>query len=119
MQNTQNRGRINTQKKQDYKYGMFEAKIKVPEGKGFLPAFWMMPTDENLYGQWPKCGEIDIMEVLGDKTDTAHGTLHFGEPHTQDQGTYVLEEGDFSDEYHVFSCEWEPGHRLQRMTWKN
>lgn len=102
-------GRINTQKKQDYKYGMFEAKIKVPEGKGFLPAFWMMPTDENLYGQWPKCGEIDIMEVLGDKTDTAHGTLHFGEPHTQDQGTYVLEEGDFSDEYHVFSCEWEPG----------
>lgn len=44
-------GRINTQKKHDFKYGKFEAKVKVPEGQGFLPAFWMMPTDENLYGQ--------------------------------------------------------------------
>ena len=56
-------GRVNTQNKVDTKYGRFEARIKMPSGKGFLPAFWMMPTDENLYGQWPKCGEIDITEV--------------------------------------------------------
>lgn len=102
-------GRINTQNKHDFTYGKFEARLKVPSGKGFLPAFWMMPTDESFYGQWPKCGEIDIMEVLGDNTTTAHGTLHFGEPHTQRQGTYQLEKGDFSSEYHVFTCEWEPG----------
>lgn len=102
-------GRVNTQNKHDFKYGRFEARAKVPSGKGFLPAFWMMPTDEGFYGQWPKCGEIDIMEVLGDNTKTAHGTLHFGEPHTQKQGTYNLKTGDFSDEYHVFACEWEPG----------
>lgn len=102
-------GRINTQNKHDFLYGRFEARCKVPSGKGFLPAFWMMPTDESFYGQWPKCGEIDIMEVLGDDTTTAHGTLHFGEPHTQKQGTYQLESGNFSDEYHVFACEWEPG----------
>ncbi len=102
-------GRINTQNKHDFQYGRFEMRGKVPDGKGFLPAFWMMPTDESFYGQWPKCGEIDIMEVLGDDTTTAHGTLHFGEPHTQRQGTYKLTEGDFSSEYHVFACEWEPG----------
>ncbi len=102
-------GRINTQGKHDYKYGKFEAKIKVPSGMGFLPAFWMMPTDESIYGQWPKCGEIDIMEVMGQSTDTVHGTLHFGDPHTQKQGTYVLEEGDFAEEFHVFAVEWEPG----------
>lgn len=102
-------GRVNTQNKHDFKYGRFEARAKVPSGKGFLPAFWMMPTDESFYGQWPKCGEIDIMEVLGDNTKTAHGTLHFGEPHTQRQGTYQLKNGDFSEEYHVFACEWEPG----------
>ena len=102
-------GRVNTQNKHDFKYGRFEARAKVPSGKGFLPAFWMMPTDEGFYGQWPKCGEIDIMEVLGDNTKTAHGTLHFGEPHTQRQGTYRLKNGDFSSEYHVFACEWEPG----------
>ena len=102
-------GRVNTQNKHDYKYGKFEVKAKVPNGKGFLPAFWMMPTDENLYGQWPKCGEIDIMEVLGDCTNKTYSTLHFGEPHTQKQGSYTLENGDFSEEFHVFMCEWEPG----------
>ena len=101
-------GRINTQNKHDYKYGKFEVRAKVPSGKGFLPAFWMMPTNENLYGQWPKCGEIDIMEVLGSETNKTYGTLHFGEPHTQSQGSYVLPEGDFSSEYHVYACEWEP-----------
>ena len=102
-------GRVNTQYKHDYKYGRFEARAKVPSGKGFLPAFWMMPTDESFYGQWPKCGEIDIMEVLGDNLTTSHGTLHFGEPHTQSQGSYKLIKGDFSSEFHVFACEWEPG----------
>ena len=101
---------VSTSGKHDFTYGIFEARIKVPEGKGFLPAFWMMPTDENLYGQWPKCGEVDIMEVLGDSTNRQFGTLHFGEPHTQKQGTYELHDGgDFSKEYHVFAVEWEPG----------
>ena len=102
-------GRVNTQNKHDFLYGRFEARLKVPSGMGFLPAFWMMPTDESFYGQWPKCGEIDIMEVMGQTTDTLHGTLHFGEPHAQKQGTYILDEGNFADEYHVFACEWEPG----------
>ena len=74
-------GRINTQGKHDFKYGYFECRAKVPTGKGYLPAFWMMPTDENLYGQWPKCGEIDIMEVMGQETNKAYGTIHYGEPH--------------------------------------
>ncbi len=102
-------GRVNTQNKHDYKYGRFEARLKVPRGKGFLPAFWMMPKDEDYYGQWPKCGEIDIMEVLGDSTKVNYGTLHFGEPHKQSQGVYDLTKGDFADEYHVFAIEWEPG----------
>ena len=102
-------GRINTQHKHDFKYGLFEARVKVPEGQGFLPAFWMMPTDENLYGQWPRCGEIDIMEVLGNNTDTSYGTIHYGNPHSESQGSYTLDEGAFSEEYHVFDVEWEPG----------
>ena len=56
-------GRVNTQGKHDFTYGLFEASIKMPKGQGFLPAFWMMPTDENLYGQWPRCGEIDCRSV--------------------------------------------------------
>ena len=105
--------RLNTQGKKDYTYGLFEVVAKVPSGKGFLPAFWLMPTDENLYGQWPRCGEIDAMEVMGQDTKTAYGTIHYGNPHKENQGTYTLENGDFSTGYHKFSCEWEPG----KITW--
>lgn len=106
-------GRVNTQGKHDFTYGLFEARAKVPTGMGYLPAFWLMASDENLYGQWPRCGEIDIMEVMGQDTTTSHGTIHYGNPHAQSQGTYVLEEGNFSDEYHTFAVEWEPG----RIRW--
>ncbi|WP_294431838.1 carbohydrate binding domain-containing protein [uncultured Treponema sp.] len=102
-------GRINTQGKHAFTYGRFEARLRVPKGKGFLPAFWMMPDDESYYGQWPKCGEIDIMEVLGDDVSKLYGTLHFGEPHAMVQGTKTLESGNFADEFHTFAVEWEPG----------
>ncbi len=101
-------GRINTQNKHNFKYGLFEARLKVPAGQGYLPAFWMMPANENLYGQWPRCGEIDIMEVLGNETKTSYGTIHYGNPHSESQGKHTLEKGNFSDEYHTFSVEWEP-----------
>lgn len=58
-------GRISTQNKQIFTYGKFECRAKVPAGQGFLPAFWLMANDENVYGQWPCCGEIDCMEVMG------------------------------------------------------
>ncbi|HJB45900.1 MAG TPA: glycoside hydrolase family 16 protein [Candidatus Mediterraneibacter surreyensis] len=100
-------GRVNTQYKHDFKYGIFEARARVPEGRGFLPAFWMMPTEEDFYGQWPRCGEIDIMEVLGNDTKTSYGTLHFGTPHCESQGSYTLKEETFSDSYHLFAVEWK------------
>ncbi len=102
-------GRVNTQNKHDYTYGMFEARVKVPEGVGYLPAFWLMATDENIYGQWPRCGEIDIMEVHGSDTKTSYGTLHYGNPHGQSQGSMTLDEGTFADRFHTFTVEWEPG----------
>lgn len=102
-------GKITTKDKKNFTYGKVVARAKAPEGKGLWPAIWMMPQDENLYGQWPKCGEIDIMEVLGSQTDTAYGTIHYGEPHAQQQGTYILDNGTFASDYHDFSVEWEPG----------
>lgn len=103
-------GRITTQNKHDFTYGIFEVSAKVPYGKGYLPAFWLMATDENIYGQWPRCGEIDIMEVLGDQPKTLHGTIHYGNPHSQGQGTYTLSTiENFSSDFHTFTCEWEPG----------
>lgn len=106
-------GRVNTQGKHDFKYGIFECRAKFPAGKGFLPAFWMMPTEESFYGQWPRCGEIDIAEVLGHDTSTVFGTIHYGNPHHESQGKSNLGKNAFSDDFHNFACEWEPG----RISW--
>lgn len=102
-------GKVTSQNKKDFTYGKVVASAKVPKGQGLWPAIWMMPQDESFYGQWPKCGEIDIMEVLGSRVDTAYGTIHYGEPHAEQQGTYVLENETFADDFHEYSVEWEPG----------
>lgn len=102
-------GKVNSQNKQDFMYGKVVARAKVPTGKGLWPAIWMMPQDESFYGQWPKCGEIDIMEVLGDQTELAYQTIHYGEPHGEQQGTKKLEGTTFADDFHDYSVEWEPG----------
>ena len=104
-------GRISTQNKQTFTYGRFECRAKVPKGQGYLPAFWLMANDENVYGQWPRCGEIDCMEVMGQETNKAYGTIHYGNPHSESQGTYYTgaDEKDFSDAFHTFTCDWEPG----------
>lgn len=108
-------GRISTQNKQTFTYGRFECRAKVPKGQGYLPAFWLMANDENVYGQWPRCGEIDCMEVMGQETNKAYGTIHYGNPHSESQGTYYTDadEADFSDDFHTFTCDWEPG----KITW--
>ena len=108
-------GRISTQNNQTFTYGRFECRAKVPKGQGYLPAFWLMANDENVYGQWPRCGEIDCMEVMGQETNKAYGTIHYGNPHSESQGTYYTgaDEKDFSDAFHTFTCDWEPG----KITW--
>lgn len=101
-------GKVTTQNKKDFMYGKVVVSAKVPEGQGLWPAIWMMPTDESFYGQWPKCGEIDIMEVLGSQTNISYATIHYGEPHAEQQGLKKLESGSFADAFHEYSVEWEP-----------
>ena len=103
-------GKVKGQNKTDFTYGKVVVSAKVPEGQGLWPAIWMMPQDESRYGQWPKCGEIDIMEVLGNDTTTSYSTIHYGEPHGEQQGTIVKTGNDsFSSTFHEYSVEWEPG----------
>ena len=102
-------GKVNSQNKADFQYGKVVIRAKVPEGQGLWPAAWMMPKDESFYGQWPKCGEIDIMESLGNDTKISYSTIHYGEPHAEQQGTITLDNGSFSSDFHDYSVEWEPG----------
>jgi len=103
-------GKVTGQNKTDFLYGKVVVSAKVPEGQGLWPAIWMMPKDESYYGQWPKCGEIDIMESLGHQTNISYSTIHYGEPHGEQQGSIERSGADsFSAKFHEYSVEWEPG----------
>jgi len=100
--------RIRTKNKGDWKYGRFDIRARLPYGQGIWPAIWMMPTDA-VYGSWPASGEIDIMEELGQEPKRVYQTLHFGGvgAHAQTGGSYVLKSGDFSEDFHLYTLEWD------------
>ncbi len=101
--------RMRTRNRGDWKYGRFEARMKLPYGRGMWPAFWMLPTDW-VYGGWPTSGEIDIMEMLGHETNKAYGTIHWGDsPATRQQagGNYVLPTGTYAGSFNTFTVEWD------------
>jgi len=92
-------------------YGRFEARIKVPFGQGIWPAFWLLGDDIDKV-HWPRCGEIDIMENIGKEPGIIHGTIH-GPGYSGSlsiSSSYSLKENKkFSDDFHLFAVEWEPG----------
>ncbi len=98
--------RMVTKNKGDWKYGRIDVRAKMPIGQGMWPAIWMLPTD-NVYGIWPRSGEIDIMEYLGHEPERMFGTIHYGHDSWRfnSQGL-ELEEGTFADEFHVFTVIW-------------
>jgi len=58
-------------------FGRVEFRAKVPWGKGLWPALWMLPQQDK-YGGWAASGEIDLMEIVGDKPHGVLNRIHFG-----------------------------------------
>jgi len=102
--------RLKTQGKFSQSYGRFEARMKLPYGQGIWPAFWMLGDSLTTAG-WPAAGEIDIMEHIGKYPSTVYATVH-GPGYSGANGIsaeLALPGGErFSDDFHVFACEWEP-----------
>jgi len=107
--------RLLTQDRFSQTYGKFEARIRIPYGKGIWPAFWMLGTDINT-NPWPNCGEIDIMEVRGSDPITVAGTIH-GPGYSGGEGITASTRNPngrwLSEEFHVFAVEWSP----DSITW--
>ena len=101
-------GRIKTKGLLERTRGRFEARIKLPVGQGIWPAFWMLGADIDQVG-WPACGEIDIMEYVGQEPRVIHGSLH-GPGHyggTAVTRKHVIAQGGFHLGFHVFAVEWQ------------
>ena len=100
------------------RYGRFEIRAKLPDGKGSWPAHWLMP-DNRITPAWPEGGEIDIMEHWSENTDRIAGSLHKGEVVNgrhpfKSQFVRACElpgrpsDRTFVEEFHVYAAEVEP-----------
>ena len=108
--------RMTTKGKKSIKYGRVEVVAKTAKGDWLWPAIWMMPED-NVYGDWPRSGEIDIAEFRGNSykypegRDFVSSTLHWGPDYQHDgyintHGTSFFRRTDFASSWHTFGLEW-------------
>ena len=102
--------KLTTQNTFTTRFGRVSVRAKTPKGQGMWPAIWLLGTNKTEI-DWPGCGEIDIMEILGHETDKLLTTLHYtGEDNKYEtiENTHVLSTGDFSESYHEFTLDWTP-----------
>jgi beta-glucanase (GH16 family) len=101
--------RIKTQGKKQFTFGKIQARIKMPNGTGLWPAFWMLGADISSVS-WPGCGEIDIMEHIN-SDNTVYGTIHWDNNGHASWGqstsnnywnNFVVD----ASQYHVYSIDW-------------
>jgi beta-glucanase (GH16 family) len=94
--------RINTRSKFEFTYGTATARIKMSGGAGLWPAFWALGE-----GKWPDCGEIDIMETVGDSSwisNAMHGPNYFG--NTPFAYRDHFPPGIDVTQWHTYSVKW-------------
>ncbi len=99
--------RLKTQGKYSFKYGRVEIRAKLPAGGGTWPALWMLGNSIGTLG-WPACGEIDIMEHVGNNPNRIYGTLHHPNHSggNADGGNILIQNA--ATEFHVYATEWSP-----------
>lgn len=97
--------RITTENLETVQYGLIEARIRMTEASGFLPAFWLLTEDETY-------GEIDIMEHIADEP-FVYGTAHWA-PDDPDgskssgsdgENTEVFPDDFSAGDWHVYAVE--------------
>ncbi|MFD7315968.1 MULTISPECIES: discoidin domain-containing protein [unclassified Streptomyces] len=103
-------GRIDTNTKFDFTYGKVSARLKLPVGDGYWPAFWLLGSDvDNPAVSWPASGETDIMENIGygNWTSSAlHGPGYSADGNIGAQQYYPA--GGSADQWHTYAVEWTP-----------
>ena len=97
--------RLLTANKFSFKYGIVEARAKLPAGGGTWPAIWSLGANIGSVG-WPACGEIDIMEHKGNDLNRIFGTLHYPgrSGGSADGSSRII--SNATTEFHIYKVEW-------------
>jgi beta-glucanase (GH16 family) len=106
--------------KATFKYGYFEARMKIPAGVGVRPAFWLNSARRDSDGKiaWPP--EIDIAEIANNGVEDRLSMLHVGlishgaqggqaryaDPDFHGDWSYWRAPASLADDFHVFGALW-------------
>jgi beta-glucanase (GH16 family) len=98
--------------KKAFKYGVFEARIKMPPGVGTWAAFWFVSDKKPL--DWPLDGEIDVVEHIGRTPGDVHVNVHCGKYNHINQTGKGAEThlNNIYDDYHTYTMDWNE-HRIK------
>ncbi|KRD10861.1 glycoside hydrolase [Flavobacterium sp. Root901] len=97
--------RMLTKGKFSFKYGRAEVRAKLPVGGGTWPAFWMLGDNIDTAG-WPLCGEVDILESVGNNPDVNHSSLHSPGRSGNTPDTKTVTVPNSATEFHIYAAEW-------------
>ena len=97
--------RILTKDKFSFKYGRVEIRAKLPIGGGTWPAFWMLGANISSVG-WPACGEVDILEEVGNQLNVNHSSLHSPGRSGSTPDTATITVPNSTTEFHIYSADW-------------
>lgn len=97
--------RLKSQGLFDFTYGRVDIRAKLPSGGGTWPALWLLGSNFPTVG-WPACGELDIMEHVGNNPNEILAAIHtpssFG--NTLNKGATTIQ--NVSTEFHIYSINW-------------
>jgi hypothetical protein len=87
------------------RFGYFEARMKLPPGKGVWPAFWLIGRDKTKGSP-----EIDVIEYYGHDTSHYQSTWHvwkssLGKPDEGDGHTVEVPPGSLTTQFHTYGVE--------------
>jgi beta-glucanase (GH16 family) len=100
--------RLKTLGRFSFRYGKVAARMQVPAGRGLWPACWMLGADIGRVG-YPRCGEIDVMELLGQQPRKVYGTVHGPGPDLDRGigGTFTADRS-LARGFHTYAARWTP-----------
>jgi beta-glucanase (GH16 family) len=95
-----------------FTYGKLEVEAILPKGKGTWPAIWLLGQNYKEGTPWPLCGEIDLMEHVGNHPNQVHFSIHSKERHFTrgNQLTHVEVIDDVYENPHVYGMIWKEDH---------
>jgi beta-glucanase (GH16 family) len=113
--------RILTSSSFSFKYGTVEVRAKMPAGDWLWPSIQLVPT-RKVYGDFPRSGEIDLVESRGNRrlfdgtrnvgVEHVSSNLHYGPNRTNDGWREASVQRNRSPGYHkafhVYRMVWTP-----------